>query len=692
MARFKFSIIITAYLHGLLVSSMVSTGRAGHGLVGYGISMYNPQCAFACRDVLSTSILNCSEPADMSHGMGMAMSMESETSPECYATDDAFLSTLAYCMTTHCQQVATWKLEKYWNLNVAGRSPNQPIPKATYERTLASINTKPNETLMVGEELNQTMVISDEDYQGSYNAQSVFEEMERNHETYGIILIITGAAIPIAFSLLRFAPFPAASVTKFNAWLVDPPAFGSRHKAPIAGLFHMPTRGQAFFIFYIVGINVILSAAGYKSRQPNSWYPSVSGSDGEIISCVTNRLGVLSFANIPLLFLYAGRNNVLLWLTNWSHGTFLLLHRWVAWIATIQAVLHSAIYLEMYIHTDTHASESKLPYWIWGIVATLCMSLLLPTSILPIRKRFYEFFLAWHVLLSIFVLVGCLWHILERFQRQWGYENWIYTAIAIWGFERAMRLARVARNGIKTARVTVIDEDYIQVNIDDVTGSGHAYLYFPTLTWRVWENHPFSVASAVLPRSEPPVRIKHEVDLEKIGSSTDSSGSGSPERQQRQSPAQIGLTFLLRTKAGVTGQLRKHARLPVLIESAYGPHEDLSEYALLICIAGGVGITACLPYLRAHPGATKLFWGARSHGVVDAMTPSLTGVEKETFVGQRMNISEVLYRELSDAAVPAVVLVSGPSEMADEVRCVVSELGKGGKGLRVKLMEEAFSW
>ncbi|KAL9004309.1 MAG: hypothetical protein Q9188_002873 [Gyalolechia gomerana] len=691
MEGFKLSIIITACLHALLVSSMVSTGRPGHGLVGYGISMYNPQCAFACRDVLSTSILNCSEPADMSHGMGMEMSMESETSPECFATDDAFLSTLAYCITTHCQQVAAWKLEKYWNMNVAGRQPNQPIPKATYQRTLASIDTKPTYSLVVGGELNRTMIVSDEDYQESYNAQSVFEEMERNHETYGIVLIVSGAAIPIAFSLLRYIPFPAASVSRFNAWFIDPPAFGSRHKSPIAGLFHMPTRGQAFFIFYLIAINVILSAAGYKSRQPNSWYPSVSGSDGEIISYVTNRLGVLSFANIPLLFLYSGRNNILLWLTNWSHGTFLILHRWVAWIATIQAVLHSAIYLEMYIHTDTHASESKLPYWVWGVVATLCMSLLLPTSILPIRKRFYEFFLAWHVLLSIFVLVGCLWHIFERFQRQWGYENWIYTAIAIWGFERAMRVARLARNGLKTARVTAIDEDYVQVNIDDVTGSGHAYLYFPNLTWRVWENHPFSVASAVLPRTERRITIKHEVDLEKIGSSTDSSGSGSPERQH-QSAAKIGLTFLLRTKAGVTGQLRNHPTLPVLIESAYGPHEDLSEYSLLICIAGGVGITACVPYLRAHPGATKLFWGARSHGIIDAMAPSLVGVEQETFVGKRMNIAEVLHRELSDVAITAVVLVSGPSEMADEVRCVLSELGRQSKGLKVKLLEEAFSW
>lgn len=65
-----------------------------------------------------------------------------------------------------------------------------------------------------------------------------------------------------------------------------------------------------------------------------------------------------------------------------------------------------------------------------------------------------------------------------------------------------MRLARLVRNGIKTARVAVIDDDYVRVDIEQVSGSGHAYLYFPTLTWRVWENLLFSVALAVLSLSD----------------------------------------------------------------------------------------------------------------------------------------------------------------------------------------------
>ena len=164
----------------------MSPGRPNHGLIGYGISMYKPRCAYACRDVLSSSTLNCSEHMHMSEGMEMHMG--SETSPECYAGDDAFLQTLAYCMSTHCQNVAVWRLERYWNMNVVGKQAAQPLPKATYQQTLANMTTNPVSPVVMGEDLNQAMMVSDEDYLGSYNAQGVFEQMERNHETYGCVL------------------------------------------------------------------------------------------------------------------------------------------------------------------------------------------------------------------------------------------------------------------------------------------------------------------------------------------------------------------------------------------------------------------------------------------------------------------------------------------------------------------------
>jgi len=147
-----------------------------------------------------------------------------------------------------------------------------------------------------------------------------------------------------------------------------------------------------------------------------------------------------------------------------------------------------------------YESESKKQYWYWRIIATLAMAVLLPFSISPLRKRFYEIFLVWHVALSVLVVAGCYLHIYYRFELQWGYQYWIIVTIAVWGFDRLMRFLRIARNGVRTAEISSVGEDYLRIDIKGVaSGMGHAYLYFPTITWRIWENHPFSVAATILP-------------------------------------------------------------------------------------------------------------------------------------------------------------------------------------------------
>jgi hypothetical protein len=71
-------------------------------------------------------------------------------------------------------------------------------------------------------------------------------------------------------------------------------------------------------------LNIIFTAISYQSRQPNAWNPTVHY---EIMSYLLGRTGVYAYIFLLLLFLFAGRNNVLLRLTNWSHSTYLVLHR-----------------------------------------------------------------------------------------------------------------------------------------------------------------------------------------------------------------------------------------------------------------------------------------------------------------------------------------------------------------------------
>ncbi|KAK1972166.1 ferric reductase-like protein transmembrane component 4 [Colletotrichum sublineola] len=675
--------------------AMGSDGRAGYGLVGYGIKMYDPPCASACRDAISGATLHCSTiGSDNMSGMVM-------TDGDCYAADDAFLGTLAWCVAARCAGIPEWKLEKYWKDNVAGNAAVQPNPKVTFQQALATVSGTPTAVYAATGPLNQTSLVSQDLWYAAYNTDVIFEGQESMQVKYGLVILLSGILIPVAFSLLRFVPLPAKWCSIFSAWVIDPPLFGSHHDTPVFfGLAVMPKRGQALFVFYFIVINTVLSAVNYEYADPNTWFPG----DRWRWMCmlVSNRLGLLSFSNLALVFLYAGRNNLLLWVTDWPHSTFLLLHRWIAAIATLQAILHSIIYLDVYVKNGTHSSESKEPYWYWGVVATVCLVVLFPTSAMPVRKKVYELFLAWHVAMAILVVAGCYWHIVFAFRHKWGYEVWIFVCMAVWGFDRVARIARLARYGVKRASVAVIDGEYCRVTIPGTHASGVAYVYFPTLTWRVWENHPFSVASAILPSARQ--RGEHVAessdDVEKRTATITSlleERHSSISHSTRESP-QVGITFYIRMQSGITSLLRHRDSIPVLLETGYPSHSPLSESPhnspTLVALAGGVGITAVLPYVRSHPGHVKLYWGCRSRGLVDDIESAgvLSGIESELFIGKRMALREVLENVLLGGRDEVCVLVSGPDGLIDEVRCVFNEIVSDGKGGRARLMVESFGW
>ena len=483
-----------------------------------------------------------------------------------------------------------------------------------------------------------------------------FAEHSPNANKCGrVVLFVTCVGIPIVFSWFRSLPLSPVLVSKFYATFIDPPLFGHYHSAPVLRLGFVPTRGQGLFIAYIWIINIIVCSVGYEVRDPMSWYPTV---ERQLVVYISNRVGVFSFVNLALAVLFSSRNNILLFVTNWSHSTFLLIHRWISVICMLQACLHSAIYLQYYLDPlageDAHAEQSKLDYWIWGIVGTLALALLMPLSVLPLRRKLYELFLVTHVVLALLAMIGCMLHIYYRYEWQWGYQTWVWISFAFWLFDRFLaRPLRLARNGVKRAFVTVLDEDYLQVDVPGVEGEGHAYLYFPTLTWRAWENHPFSVVAVCAP-APAPNRQTHigsgdsntsildspatpQDDTKPATTSPTTTSPTTPDHPARHNSP--GLTFFIRRHHGLTQHLLNHTPttthgIPILLETSYGgPHPSplqppsLTHPNNLLCIAGGVGITGVLPCLptgsslalqsRGATGAgvggrAKLLWGVRA--------------------------------------------------------------------------------
>lgn len=185
--------------------------------------------------------------------------------------------------------------------------------------------------------------------------------------TSSLTLFLVGVGIPILLTALSYLPY-AASLSHWLKVRYIYPTLASRHIQPMHRVFHIPTLGQSIFLAFFVIMTVVFTAVEYGSVSPNTWFTSTYF---ETMSYVANRTGALSIALMPLTILLAGRNNILLWLSNWSHSTYLLIHRWVARLCLLQLVLHSILELVARVQNGSYPTELPKLYWVWGCVGTV---------------------------------------------------------------------------------------------------------------------------------------------------------------------------------------------------------------------------------------------------------------------------------------------------------------------------------
>lgn len=148
------------------------TGRiARFGTVGLGQEQYLPAtCAYACRSTMAMWMLEC--PDDPSAHADMHAGMMHHASPECFAANDPFLTSLAWCIKTHCadKDLSVSVLERFWEMNVAGRKDDQPLPKYSYQDALARIKVTPTGKYNSSLVLNETQLVDEFFYSMVYGS------------------------------------------------------------------------------------------------------------------------------------------------------------------------------------------------------------------------------------------------------------------------------------------------------------------------------------------------------------------------------------------------------------------------------------------------------------------------------------------------------------------------------------------
>ncbi|KAK4501565.1 hypothetical protein PRZ48_007374 [Zasmidium cellare] len=699
---------VLAFVIGVLglVSSVAATGPVPvtrSGLAGIqGFYFYNPYCGHGCFRSFSPFELQCS--TTISEGGHTTSATSAHDLAVCRASDFPYLSSIAWCMHQFCPaSVRASTIEEFWETEITGDV--SILPKWSYGEVLANISTPPtmvsnaSDMMMV---LNETMLTTEANFQATWITLYYFFRETAQESYYGLAICLTSFGLPLLLTWLQYPRSMYGFVQNIRPYLVWPSTIGTYHDRPLPYLIgNAPTVGQGFYIAVVIILNIIFLCIGYATawpQQENQWYKNKYQ---ELMAYWMWRTGVLAFCQMPVLFLFSSRNNILLWLTNWSHSTYMVLHRWIARSFLLQTLLHSILALVLYTNTGSYSTSLKTGWWIWGCVATVAAVIIVLTSFLVIRQQAYELFLVTHVIMAVIVVVGCWYHVYIGYENTFGYETWLYATIAVWFFDRLVRVARIIDTGIRYAKVTEVGATIVRIDIPRIRWAEPGrcvYVYFPSLSpFKPWENHPFStIPTELLSRHrDSDGSVERFKDLEKSDPVTIAPVASDTAIDSR-TYTNSGLTLFVRKSTGTTRYLREAKRMPVLLEGPYptNPTKAVLRSDRLLLVGGGIGITGLMPFVDRHPNI-KLMYGVKAEDqcLVDALSGVLEDIsEKDIVVGQRLELEAMLRAEAEMGWSKIAVIVCGPASMCDDVRSIVSKLGREKSGeCSFELEIDAFS-
>ncbi|KAI8627995.1 ferric reductase like transmembrane component [Xylariaceae sp. FL1651] len=634
-----------------------------NGIIGFGIDLYPDLCCQTCHDSLSTLYLDCtvfpngSDTSGMGssgmkkrHDDGGSMEGMPTTSDECRSNNIPWLQTMAFCIQQNCNAVGFGTTEQ-------GKCFSKEALAGATKPTLQESLPVTAPTVELAKDavwLNATSLVNSELYFDTYGTYREFGRSENLHTKYSVILILLVIGVVLVCGItnqvIAMSPGFQKQLHSSSFWaklrqhLFLPALVGSRHLQPLPGqIGYVPGRMLSINIGIYVVLNIVFSSISFGTFQPNiaffSW-------QFEICEYVGNRTGTLSLVNTAIAILFAGRNNLLINLTGWSQTTFLTLHRWSARVATVQAIVHSVLYTVAYWEPGyagaaAYAAEAAMPFYWWGIIATIAYALATSLAILPLRMKAYDAFLLIHIGFSVLALVGCWYHLVPHFGLDYGYQVWLYLAFAFWSADRFARLVRLAyynRFGSSEAIIEAVpgcDVFHVTVFPRVLWGFGpgqHSFLYIPWVgAGKFWESHPFSIAKwthqelpsvtaseAVGLHDSSEKNTKLDASYVQVSSKVSNpvTPGSSVRAQQANSIAshnqkRASIQFLLRGHSGMTAALRKHMSLysygssmgvAVYNEGPYAGHRTtLQPFQLadtVLCLIGGIGITHALGFIQ----------------------------------------------------------------------------------------------
>ncbi|OTB00853.1 hypothetical protein M426DRAFT_323967 [Hypoxylon sp. CI-4A] len=359
---------------------------------------------------------------------------------------------------------------------------------------------------------------------------------------------------------------------------------------------HLKGRVADYFAFPSLGSLVFIAATSlFLLLMTFLVHPYYRGRRGYGSPPLAVRTGLMAQALTPIIVALAGKVNFITMLTGISHEKLNIFHRWVSYMALFLSIVHTVPFIVQPLRDGGPAALRKQYYKPGGMeyTGTPPLGILVGIVVLSIpwiRHRFYNFFYRLHIPMYVVYLGLLFWHS-EQEKDSWVY---LWSTLAIWLASCLVRLFykwqtfSIFRDWFQgfPARIEELPDGMTKMTVlapsDFKWKPGqHCWLRVPHLS--VLQNHPFTIAS--LPKVATP-GIKRDSEVQEM-------------------------TFYVRAHHGLTLDLLKSVSNHDLAEDRRrtvsvhvdGPYGGIVEdvpalYESLVFVAGGSGVSACLPWIE----------------------------------------------------------------------------------------------
>ena len=323
-------------------------------------------------------------------------------------------------------------------------------------------------------------------------------------------------------------------------------------------------------------LSVVLALCFYKLNPDDKWQ----------WEDVAYRCGCIGLAQLPLVFLLAGKNNIVGLVIGSSYERLNWIHRWAARILFLTVTLHLGFWLRdwgRYHYIATKIRHSQMAQQ--GLIAWAILLWINVSSLLPIRKWNYEVFVIQHTASYAAFTAMVYIHV------DGGYKNWVWVSIGLLLADRSLRMLRFiyinlaichrskGARGLWSCRATFEPLAY---------GMTRVRIRNPPISWTSGQ-HAFLSCHSIAPFQAHPFTISSI-------------------------PMDGEMTFLIKSQHGGTKRFSKFAQkqqiLPiangdhqethcaVAIEGPYGRMRNLRQFDSVVLIAGATGATFTTPLMR----------------------------------------------------------------------------------------------